>query len=212
MTITREPTVIAENVSFADYLKRFEGQRTEWHAGKVVRKVSNNLQHNLVILFLCQVFGWFMAKRSIVGKVVQSGYPMFISDKVPAREPDIMLVLAEHFDRLKPTYLEGPADLAVEIISSDSASTDRGDKFIEYEAAGVPEYWLLDPIRKSADVFVLDQEGHYQRTSLDDRGRLVSSILPGFALDPAILWRDELPQGPAIVELVDTMLESKTGG
>ena len=47
----------------------------------------------------------------------------------------------EHLDRLTDSHLSGPADLAVEIVSPDSLGRDRGDKFAEYGAAGIPEYW-----------------------------------------------------------------------
>src|SRR5262249_52820138 len=44
-------------------------------------------------------------------------------------EPDVLFVPAAHLDRLKPTYLDGPPDLTVEIVSPESAGPDRGDKF-----------------------------------------------------------------------------------
>lgn len=54
-------------------------------------------------------------------------------------------VAEEHLDRLQEMHLEGPADLVVEIVSPESRLRDRGEKFAEYELAGVSEYWLLDP-------------------------------------------------------------------
>ena len=56
----------------------------------------------------------------------------------------------EHLDRLTDSHLSGPADLVVEIVSPDSLGRDRGDKFAEYEAASIPEYWLIDPVRQQA--------------------------------------------------------------
>ena len=50
---------------------------------------------------------------------------------------------SERLDRVHRTYLDGPADLVVEIVSPESAGRDRGEKYYEYEAAGIPEYWLL---------------------------------------------------------------------
>lgn len=46
---------------------------------------------------------------------------------------------------MKETYLDGPADLVVGIVSPDSVGRDRGEKFYEYAQGGVPEYWLIDP-------------------------------------------------------------------
>jgi len=39
--------------------------------------------------------------------------------------------------------------MVVEIVSPDSQSRDRGDKFYEYEEAGVLEYWILDQTRSA---------------------------------------------------------------
>jgi Uma2 family endonuclease len=118
-----------------------------------------------------------------------------------------MVVLKTNYARIKPTYLDGPADIVVEIVSPGSDSVDHGDKLVEYESAGVPEYWLIDHRRKDTLIYVLDPEGRYRRLDPDDKGRLVSSLLPGFALDPAILWRDDLPEGPALIELVQAMVK-----
>jgi len=43
---------------------------------------------------------------------------------------------------LKHTYPDGPADLAIEIVSEESRLRDRGEKFAEYEVGGVKEYWI----------------------------------------------------------------------
>jgi hypothetical protein len=41
-------------------------------------------------------------------------------------EPDVQFLTNAHLDRLKKAYLDGPADLAVEIISPESVGCDRG--------------------------------------------------------------------------------------
>jgi Uma2 family endonuclease len=68
-------------------------------------------------------------------------------------------VAREHLDRLHPTFLEGPADLVVGITSPESISRDRGEKYVEYEAAGIPEYWLIDADRPQAEFSQLGSEG-----------------------------------------------------
>ena len=67
------------------------------------------------------------------------------------RVPDLLFVTSEHVDRQQPTYLDGPRDLAVEIVSPDSVRRDQGEKFVEYEQAGIPEYWLVDADLEQAE-------------------------------------------------------------
>ena len=73
---------------------------------------------------------------------------------------------------LTPERLLGPADLVVELISDNSVTRDRRDKFGEYAAAGVPEYWLFDPRphRQTAAFFHLTEEGSYRAAELDGDG------------------------------------------
>lgn len=42
------------------------------------------------------------------------------------------------------------ADIVGEIVSKESGKRDRGEKFEEYDASGVREYWLIDPRRNDA--------------------------------------------------------------
>jgi Uma2 family endonuclease len=51
--------------------------------------------------------------------------------------------------------------LIVEIISPESSGRDRGEKFYEYEMAGVREYWLIDPQREQVEFYELNAEGRY---------------------------------------------------
>src|SRR5690606_21758510 len=120
--------------------------------GKVIVSVSNNPQHNFIVFFIAQVFSFFLSAKSL-GKVLTDGVSMYLGDDVPARQPDVMIILHEHLERIGKSQVNGAADIVVEVVSPKTASVDRGDKFIDYEAAGVREYWLIDPIRKQADVF-----------------------------------------------------------
>jgi Uma2 family endonuclease len=62
---------------------------------------------------------------------------------------------------LTKQYLDGLADLVIEIISPESTSRDRGEKFYEYEMVGVRGYWLVDPQRELAEFYLLDAQGRY---------------------------------------------------
>ncbi len=70
------------------------------------------------------------------------------------REPDVLFVRKEHSDRMGETVY-GPPDWVAEIISRGTRKTDEVDKRAEYAQAGIPEYWLIDPQRKTIRVFVL---------------------------------------------------------
>lgn len=128
---------------------------------------------------------------------------------LPAREPDIMIVLNEHRDRIQPTFLDGAADIAIEIVSPESVERDYDDKFKEYQEAWVREYWLFDPQQHIARIYSLNNNGLYEQLPLNSAGQLISKLLPNFALDPEILWHEELPVGMELMQLVHSMTAQK---
>lgn len=199
-----DETFAATGVSFAEFLPRFDGRHAEWVMGGVLVYMANNRKHQEIFQFLITLFNLYLGLRP-VGRVLAASFTMYLGDDRPAREPDVMIVLNEHLDRLLPTYLNGAADLVIEIVSPESIARDYGVKFQEYEAAGIREYWLLDPMRQQADVYRLGQDNLYHRARLDNNGWLLSEVLPGFALDPSLFWRDELPTGAELVQLVQQL-------
>lgn len=96
--------------------------------------------------------------------------------------------------------MDGPADLAIEIVSPESVLRDRGAKYAEYEAGGVREYWIIDAEARRADFFVLDGEGRYQRASPDDGGKYASAVLPGFWVNIGWLWQSPLPSVRSVLK------------
>ncbi len=112
-----------------------------------------------------------------------------------AREPDILFVAQENRGRITDKKLEWPADLIIEVISAESVTRDRDEKFYEYQEAGVREYWVIDPRprRKRADFWVLDAKGQYRPIPIDEDGIYRSTVMPNFWLDVNWLWQDDRP-------------------
>jgi Uma2 family endonuclease len=162
----------------------------EWVDGAIVLNSPANLRHEEIAAFLVDLLKPYTAVHSL-GKVLSIRLQM----KLPSsgREPDVLFITTQHMDRLKDTYLDGPADLVVEIVSPESAGRDRGDKFYEYRAAGVPEYWLIDPQLQQAEFYQMDGQGRYQLVPPDASGVYRSRVLQGFWLSVDWLWQDPLP-------------------
>lgn len=196
--------IIEENVSFEEFCLRYEGQRVEWHGGKVIAKMSNNEEHQAFIMFFSVLLSLYLGFKKM-GKIYHDGYQMRLAPDDPARQPDLLIVFKEHYERIKHQYLDGSADVVIEIISPATGHVDRGDKYYEYQNGGVPEYWIIEPESKRVDVYHLDDEGHYQPIQGD--GKIISQELPNFVLDVTLLWQDDLPEGQAIVDLVQGMLK-----
>jgi Uma2 family endonuclease len=140
-----------------------------------------------------------------LGELLPAPFEMRATPDGAAREPDLIFVAREHLDRLSPERLSGPADLVVEVISDDSVARDRADKFYEYQAAGVREYWILDsrPGRERADFYVLDEKGRYRPVPPASDSRYDSTVLPGFWLQVDWITAIEPPAVlPALAQIV----------
>ena len=80
-------------------------------------------------------------------------------------------------------------DLAVEVVSPGSARFDCGTKRAWYASIGTPEYWLVDPERRTVERLVLDPGGDYRLAQLArDDGTFVPDSFPGLAIPLAELW------------------------
>ena len=170
-----------------------EDTLAEWVRGRVHMTSPASLQHqrlDRLLLFILQ----FWVRAHDLGEVLPPPFQMRLPDRVRAgREPDLIFVARAHLDRLRPTYLDGPADLVVEITSPESIGRDRGDKFIEYEQGGIPEYWLLDQERQHAEFYQLGSTGRYHAAFAGASGVYESAILGGLRLPVDWLWQDPLP-------------------
>ena len=73
--------------------------------------------------------------------------------------PDVVIVCNP--DILTEKRIEGVPDLIVEIFSPSTGMKDRTVKFATYAKYGVKEYWIVEPRRKSVEVYLL-KEGQYE--------------------------------------------------
>lgn len=166
-----------------------EDTLAEWVNGEIIMTSPASLQHQSLAGFLLQVVSIAVETQQL-GVVIAAPFQMKLERS--GREPDLLYIAGEHLDRLRTTYLDGPADLVVEIISPESVGRDRGEKFTEYEAGGVLEYWLLDPQRRWAEFYLLEGE-RYRLAMAGAEGPYRSAVLPGFSLRVEWLWQQPLP-------------------
>lgn len=177
-------------MSYEDFLRAYDGVHAEWVSGEVVPKTPVAPRHPQIATFVSALFQFFCEQRR-AGVVLSGPTQMKVGDV--AREPDVMVLTPEHADRVGSSSVEGPADLVVEIVNPESRGRDRGEKFYEYEQAGVREYWLLDPQRSKAEFYGLDERGVYEAVRTDERGRFESRVLPGLWIEVDWLWQEPLP-------------------
>lgn len=70
--------------------------------------------------------------------------------------PDISVVCEN--DRFTEQYLDGAPDLVVEVLSPSTRKKDMTLKLGKYAAAGVREYWIIDPKKETVIVYEFSRE------------------------------------------------------
>jgi Uma2 family endonuclease len=181
-------------VTFAEFIEWCdEDIRAEWVDGDIELMPSPvSLDHQDIGGFLDQTLGIYVSERDL-GKVVLAPYVMHMAQISRGREPDLIFVKQERLPLLTRLYLDGPADLAIEIVSPSSLARDTKIKLREYERAGVEEYWVLNPDKQTA-VFYQLEGNKYRAVSPDRQGIYHSRVVAGYWLRVASLWQQPLPK------------------
>jgi Uma2 family endonuclease len=199
-----DPAAAPLRMTFEEYLAfDYEHGLAEWVNGEVICYISTTKWHQRVADFLLFVLTGFVRVRRL-GSIISAPYGMRAKEGGSGREPDVMFIATGHLDRMGRTHLEGPADLVVEVVSDDSVTQDRDDKFSEYQDAGVREYWIIDPRpnRRRADFYVLNDRGRFDPVPIPDDNRYRSTVLPGFWLDVEWLWQEDPNELAALVAIL----------
>ncbi len=158
--------------------------RFEWKGSLLVMEPTSD-EHAYEGGFLYSVIGAY-AEETDAGRAMPDQFAQRL-DTDTVRVPDVSFFKKDNLGKIKPTFSEGGADLVIEIVSPDSRLRDRGEKFYEYEKAGVEEYWIVDPERRSAEFYRLEA-AIYCPVLPDAEGKVYSSTLPGFFIRVEWLW------------------------
>ena len=194
-------TPAPRRMTFEEYLTSGdEPHMSEWVDGEVIFMSPASRRHQELLTFLVTVVGLFVEVHKS-GVVLPAPFAMRLAEQKRGREPDLIFVSRGRAHLVKPTYLDGPADLAVEIVSPESVRRDREEKFAEYEAAGVKEFWLIDPDDKTAEFYELGADARYRPAEVELEGVHRSKVVEGFFLRAAWLWQTPAPTLDALREL-----------
>jgi len=184
-------------ISYEQFLEWLdEDTWAEWVDGEVVLMSPISDEHQAVLNYLTTLL-LFHTLETRAGRVLTEPFQMKSGSNLPGRSPDILFVSAERQHLIQRHFLNGPADLVVEVISPESRARDRGEKYYEYEQAGVREYWIIDPERKQVEFYVLSEKGIYQPAFVGHEGEYRSAAIEGFWLRVEWLW-----ERPPMMEVI----------
>ena len=184
--------VMKPRVSYADLERTPEdGRRYELYDGEVFVVPSPLPRHQIVAYNLGQVLGAYANARG--GLLLVSPIDIVFS-QYDVVQPDLVFFQASrrHLVQLDAAIRHAP-DLAVEVLSPSTAATDRGKKMQMLARYGVPEYWIVDPIRETIEIYTPAGEAPRSRAyslaqTADTSHPLRSPLLSGLRFRAASIF------------------------
>ena len=198
--------IMATDVSFEEYLERYAADFCEWVGGTVEKMSPVHERHDLLTQYILLLGRAYFDLRPI-GTIRQAPFVMRLQSTGISREPDIQIILNSNSNPLTPTYMDGPANICIEVVSPESVQRDHGTKFEEYEKGGVLEYWIIDPIHSETRFYRLNDDGVYEAFQPDENGYYETPQLPGLRFHVPTLWTLPLPGFYQIAKDIEAMLK-----
>ena len=167
-----------------------DGEKADLIDGVIYMASPDNLEAARLFTWLFRLLCEFVETRDL-GEV----YPLRVAFRLgdgAAHEPDIGFLSKRNLRRAYRNYVEGPPDLAIEIVSPESAEHDYISKRRLYEKHGVREYWIVDEGLKKIMLWRLDATGRYREVQ-PRKGILRSRVIAHFWLKEEWLWQQPRP-------------------
>ncbi|HUO10454.1 MAG TPA: Uma2 family endonuclease [Phycisphaerae bacterium] len=168
-----------------------ERTRAEWVNGEVTIMSPVSFEHDQLQTWLIRLVSDFVDNGEL-GKVCSVEFALRLPGLPSHRLTDLFFVSNQKAAGFQRTYFAGVPDLVLEIVSPDSIERDYKEKFNDYQISGIPEYWIIDPLKRIVTANQL-VKGKYRRIA-EKAGAVHSAALPGFFIKPAWLWEHPLPK------------------
>lgn len=121
------------------------------HGEVVAMSPRPTFNHNRVASRIYRAFENYLEGKPCTA--IADGTDLYLTEQ-DRFVPDMMVVCGR--DKLQRDGVHGAPDLAVEVLSPRTAKRDRGYKMELYAKCGVREYWIVDPVGESVELYLLD--------------------------------------------------------
>ena len=140
-----------------DYYALPEDQRVELIDGYFYTMLSPTFGHQSIAGEIHrQIANYIMEHNGSCRPFIAPVDVQLDCDEKTMVQPDVLVVCDR--EKIVPTHVYGAPDLIMEILSPATRKIDMNIKHSKYAAAGVREYWLIDPDKKKIVVYDLENE------------------------------------------------------
>ncbi len=171
------------------YEETSDDQKAEFINGEVIVHSPATMRHLKVRERLSRTMSLYVDLHQLGQVVGEKALCVFPRNDY---EPDVCFFGRTKAALLQPTQRKlPPPDFIAEILSESTESKDRGEKFDDYAAHGVSEYWIIDPAGEMVEQY-LAREGRYYLAQKSGTGEVSSVVVSGFSIPVRALFDDQL--------------------
>ena len=144
-----------------------EGQRAELLDGQMYMMTPPNTDHQRISHLLSWKIENYIQGKKGACRVFAAPFAVFLTrDEFNYVEPDISVICDKN--KLNEKGCSGAPDWVIEIVSPSTSRMDYGRKLFKYRAAGVREYWIVNPMKKTVTVYDFEHEAGTNQYVFDD--------------------------------------------
>jgi Uma2 family endonuclease len=158
--------------------------------GEIMKRSAPSLIHQSVSRELLTEITLFLRKNPL-GTVYSAPVDLNL-DEHNAFQPDLAFVSKERSFLIEDgDYIKGAPDLVVEIISPGTVKKDRVIKKDLCERFAIREYWLVDPLNKGIEIYIMQEDKYVLHDLQEISGKISSTVLTGFELELGHIFGEE---------------------
>ena len=171
------------------YVEIAEDQKAEFINGQVILHSPATVRHLEIRDNLQQLLRPYVQLKNLGWVTGEKGLCVFPRNDY---EPDVCFFRSEKSAGLQPDQLKLPIpDFIAEVLSKSTERHDRREKFQDYAAHGVQEYWIIDPNEEILEQYLRKDAG-YELALKSGTGDVRSAAVAGFCLPVRALFDPRL--------------------
>jgi Uma2 family endonuclease len=143
-----------------DYYALPDNRRVELINGFFYDMVAPKIVHQDIISYIHMELYSYIKRKKKPCKVYESPVDVQLDcDNKTMVEPDVIVVCDK--DKIKDFGIYGAPDFVLEVLSKSTHNKDMTLKLSKYQAAGVREYWIIDPYKEKLLIYDFSDEDYF---------------------------------------------------
>ncbi len=167
--------------TYEDYLKTPDGERYELIEGKLLMTPAPVPRHQRISRKIEFILEKFITENDL-GELFYAPCDVYL-DNENVVQPDILFISKERLNMIGDKNIQGPPDLAIEIVSESAAYRDLVQKKRLYARFGVKEYWIVLPKEESIEIYTLKDNTYLLSSTYNKDNILESACLKGLRIE-----------------------------